>query len=258
MRVVPVPVLADNYAYVVVDESTNEAAVVDPSEATPLARVIRREGVNVSSILCTHHHLDHVGGNEGLVREFGSLRVYGHRRDKDRTPCITDLVDEGDKITVGALSATVLFIPCHTSGHVAYHFEKEKTVFTGDTLFVAGCGRLFEGTAADMHRNMVKLTALPAETRIYCGHEYTEGNLRFALTLEPENAKVRAKLDWTRKMRAKNLPTIPSTVAEEKETNPFVRVDSRELQQTLKKRFPDLALDPVSVLERARALKDSF
>jgi hydroxyacylglutathione hydrolase len=192
------------------------------------------------------------------LAELGPLRVFGHKRDKDRTPCITDLVDEGDEVKLGGLSARVLFIPCHTSGHIAYYFEKAKTVFTGDTLFVAGCGRLFEGTAADMYRNMVKLTALPDETKVYCGHEYTESNLRFALTLEPANPKTRAKLEWTREMRAKGRPTVPSTIGDEKETNPFVRVQSPELQENLRRRFPDLPPDPVAVLERTRALKDSF
>ncbi|MBI3799249.1 MAG: hypothetical protein HY268_20080 [Deltaproteobacteria bacterium] len=131
-------------------------------------------------------------------------------------------------------------------------------MFTGDTLFIAGCGRLFEGTAADMHNNMVKLTSLPNDTRIYCGHEYTEKNLRFALTLEPNNTQVQQKLQWAQEMRAKKLPTVPSTVAEEKEINPFVRVTNSELQGNIKKQFPTLPLDPVSVLEKTRFLKDNF
>jgi hydroxyacylglutathione hydrolase len=131
-------------------------------------------------------------------------------------------------------------------------------VFTGDTLFIAGCGRLFEGTATDMHNNMVKLMSLPNDTRIYCGHEYTEKNLKFALTLEPNNTHVQKKLQWTQEMRAKKLPTVPSTVAEEKEINPFVRVTSSELQGNIKKQFPTLTLDPVSVLEKTRFLKDNF
>jgi hydroxyacylglutathione hydrolase len=258
MKIIPIPVLVDNYAYLVVDEASHEAGVVDPSEAKPVAAVVRREGVKLTTIMNTHHHWDHVGGNEELVREFGSLRVYGHKRDKSRTPCITDLLDEGDQVRVGNLTARVLFIPCHTSGHVAFYFEKESTVLTGDTLFIAGCGRLFEGTAADMHHNMVKLMALPDNTKIYCGHEYTEKNLRFALTLEPNNPKVQAKLKWSTEMRAQKLPTIPSTVAEEKEINPFVRVHSKELQENIKKQFPDLSLDSVSILEKTRYLKDNF
>ena len=258
MKVIPIPVLADNYAYLIIDEATNEAGVVDPSEAPPVAAAVKREGVQFTTIVNTHHHWDHVNGNEALVREFPGLKVYGHKRDRDRTPCITDLVDEGDTIRIGRLEGHFLFIPCHTSGHVALHLAAEKAVFTGDTLFIAGCGRLFEGTAADMHNNMVKLMALPDDTRIYCGHEYTEKNLRFALTLEPSNTQIQNKLRWAQEVRAKKLPTVPSTVAEEKEINPFVRVNSAELQSNVKKQFPDLALDPVLILEKTRYLKDNF
>jgi hydroxyacylglutathione hydrolase len=258
MRIVPIPVLADNYAYLVIDEATNEAGVVDPSEAGPVATAVKREGVKFTTIINTHHHWDHVGGNKELVQEFPGLKVYGHKRDHDRTPCITNLIDEGDGVKVGGLTGRFLFIPCHTSGHVALYFANEKAVFTGDTLFIAGCGRLFEGTAADMHNNMVKLMSLPDDTRVYCGHEYTVKNLQFALTLEPNNAKAQSKLRWAQEMRAKKSPTIPSTVAEEKEINPFVRVTSAELQANIKKQFPTLTLDPVSVLEKTRHLKDNF
>jgi hydroxyacylglutathione hydrolase len=258
MRIVPIPVLADNYAYLIIDETTKEAGVVDPSEAGPVADTVRKEGVKLLSIINTHHHWDHVGGNEGLLKEFPGIKVYGHKRDKDRTPGITNLVDEGDTINIGQHQARFLFIPCHTSGHVALYFPKEKAVFTGDTLFIAGCGRLFEGTAADMHNNMVKLTALPDDTRVYCGHEYTVKNLQFALTLEPSNAKAQAKLQWAQDMRAKKQPTIPSTVAEEKEFNPFVRVHNAELQANVKRQFPELKIDPVAILEKTRYLKDNF
>jgi len=258
MRIVSIPVLADNYAYLIIDETTNEAGVVDPSEAGPVADTVRKEGVKLLSIINTHHHWDHVGGNEELVKEFPGLKVYGHKRDKDRTPAITNLVDEGDEISIGRHQGRFLFIPCHTNGHVALYFPNEKAVFTGDTLFIAGCGRLFEGTAADMHNNMVKLTTLPDDTRVYCGHEYTVKNLQFALTLEPNNAKAQAKLQWAQERRAKKQPTIPSTVAEEKEFNPFVRVQSTELQANVKKQFPELKIDPVAILEKTRYLKDHF
>lgn len=258
MKIITIPVLSDNYAYLVIDEATNEAGVVDPSEAGPVADAVKREGVNFTTIINTHHHWDHVGGNKELVQEYPNLRVYGHKRDETRTPCISHMVDEGDTVSIGNLEGRFLFIPCHTSGHVAVHFAAEKVAFTGDTLFVAGCGRLFEGTAADMHNNMLKLSALPEDTRIYPGHEYTINNLEFALTLEPNNAAIQAKLHWAQEARAKNQPTIPSTVAEEKTINPFIRVDSQELRATITKQFPSLRLDDVTVLERTRYLKDNF
>ncbi len=258
MKIITIPVLSDNYAYLVIDEATNEAGVVDPSEAGPVAEAVKREGVNFTTIINTHHHWDHVGGNKELVQEYPDLRVYGHKRDETRTPCISHMVDEGDTVSIGNLEGRFLFIPCHTSGHVAAHFAAEKVAFTGDTLFVAGCGRLFEGTAADMHNNMLKLSALPEDTRIYPGHEYTIKNLEFALTLEPNNAAIQAKLHWAQEARAKNQPTIPSTVAEEKTINPFIRVDSQELRATITKQFPSLRLDDVTVLERTRYLKDNF
>ena len=214
--------------------------------------------MNFTTIINTHHHWDHVGGNKELVQEFPQLKVYGHKRDETRTPCITNMVDEGDMVRIGNLEARFLFIPCHTSGHIAAYFEAEKSVFTGDTLFIAGCGRLFEGTASDMHNNMVTLMQLPDDTKIYCGHEYTVTNLNFALSLEPGNVKLQEKLRWAEELRAKNQPTIPGTVGEEKEINPFVRVDSSELQERVQQSFPGLALDPVSVLEKTRYLKDNF
>ena len=258
MKIVSIPVLSDNYAYLLIDEQTNEAGVIDPSEAGPVAEAVKREGVAFTTIINTHHHWDHVGGNEALVAEFPALTVYGHKKDESRTPCITHLVEEGDTVRIGTLEARFLFVPCHTSGHVTAYFEAEKAAFTGDTLFIAGCGRLFEGTAADMHANMVKLMALPDDTRTYCGHEYTVQNLEFALAMEPSNAVTQEKLRWAQAQRARNLPTVPGSVAEEKRINPFVRMDSPELQAHVKKEFPDVALDPVSVLEKTRFLKDNF
>lgn len=258
MKIIPIPVLSDNYAYLLIDAATNEAGVIDPSEAGPVAAAVKREGVDFTTIINTHHHWDHVGGNEELVQEYPSLTVYGHRRDETRTPGITNLVEDGDTVRIGTLEARFLFVPCHTSGHVAVYFEAEKAAFTGDTLFIAGCGRLFEGTAHDMHDNMVKLMALPDDTRIYCGHEYTVNNLEFALSLEPSNTAAQEKLRWAQERRARDLPTIPGTVAEEKRINPFVRVDSAELRAHVRQQFPELADDPVAVLEKTRFLKDNF
>lgn len=258
MRVVQIPLLRDNYGYLVVCEDTGVAAVIDPSEAEPVLDRIEKEKVTPTAILNTHHHRDHTGGNAGIIERLARRRldVYAHKNDKDRIPGLTRPVDEDDQIAIGRLKARVLFIPGHTTGHAAYFFG--RSLFCGDTLFTAGCGRLFEGTAEQMHTSLQKLMRLPDDTLVYCGHEYTEKNLEFALTIEPDNPKLSERLKRARSMRAKGLPTVPSTIAEEKETNPFLRWDSREIQENLQKLFPNLALNPVSVFAHIRRLKDQF
>jgi hydroxyacylglutathione hydrolase len=255
MRVVQIPLLRDNYGYLVVSEETGAAAVIDPSEAEPVLGRIDKEEVTAKAILNTHHHRDHTGGNPGILAQ-ARLEVYGHKNDKDRIPGMTHPVDEGDAIAIDGLKARVLFIPGHTTGHVAYLFG--HNLFCGDTLFTAGCGRLFEGTAEQMLASLEKLMRLPENTLVYCGHEYTEKNLEFALTLEPGNAKLAERLKKVRSLRARGLPTVPSTIAEEKETNPFLRWESREIQQNLQKQFPNMSLNPVSVFAEIRRLKDQF
>ncbi|HWH79402.1 MAG TPA: hydroxyacylglutathione hydrolase, partial [Candidatus Binatus sp.] len=170
MKITQIPLLRDNYGYLLVCEKTNRAAIVDPSEAAPVLRRIDQEKVIPTAILNTHHHRDHTGGNEGLLAEH-KLRVYGHKSDQARVFGLTDGVDEGDAIQIGELSGEVYFIPGHTTGHVAYLFE--NNLFCGDALFTAGCGRLFEGTPEQMHGSLKKLMNLPDETKVYCGHEYT-------------------------------------------------------------------------------------
>jgi hydroxyacylglutathione hydrolase len=187
MKIVQIPLLRDNYAYLIICPKTNNAAIVDPSEAAPVERRVEQEKVTLTAILNTHHHRDHTGGNSELLAG-GNLEVYGHKSDQARIPGWTHGIDEGDEVRIGELRGNVLFIPGHTTGHVAYLFG--GNLFCGDTLFTAGCGRLFEGTAAQMHGSLKKLMALPDETKVYCGHEYTESNLRFALTLEPKNHKL--------------------------------------------------------------------
>ncbi len=255
MRIIQIPLLRDNYAYLVVCEKTNEAAVVDPSEAEPVLSQVEKEKVKLKAILNTHHHRDHTGGNAGLLERL-SIKVYGHRSDKERIPGLTHPLDEGDEIVIGELKARVLFIPGHTKGHVAYLFENK--LFCGDTLFTAGCGRLFEGTTEQMHNSLSRLQQLPPDTLVYCGHEYTEKNLQFALTVEPNNKKVAERLQRVRRLRAQGISTVPSTMAEERETNPFLRWDSEEIRNNLRKKFPDMPADPVSVFARVRQLKDQF
>jgi hydroxyacylglutathione hydrolase len=257
MNVVPIPVLADNYSYLVVDGQTGEAAVVDCADAGPVLAEVERHGVMLTAILATHHHWDHIGGNEALLRIL-PVRVYGYRGDRGRIPGLTHGLDDGDELRVGTLVARALFIPAHTSGHLAYYFPHERAVFTGDTLFAGGCGRLFEGDAAQMMASLAKLAALPDDTRVYCGHEYTEKNLRFAATLEPTNRPLLEKLEAVRALRAAGEPTVPSTIGSEKATNPFLRVESPELRAALRERFPDLPADPVAVFARTRQLKDAY
>lgn len=255
MRIIQIPLLRDNYGYLIVCQNTNHAAIIDPSEAEPVQRRVEQEKVSLTAILNTHHHRDHTGGNAGLLAR-QKLAVYGHRSDQARIPGLTHGIDEGDEVHIGELKGKVLYIPGHTTGHVAYLFG--NNLFCGDTLFTAGCGRLFEGTPEQMHASLKKLMALPDDTQIYCGHEYTESNLRFALTVEPENHKLASRFERVQASRARGASTVPATLAEEKQTNPFLRWDSKEIQNSLKTTIPDLRLDPVSVFASVRKLKDSF
>ena len=255
MKVVAVPQLMDNYAYLVIDEGTQVAGIVDCAEADAVLKAVEKEGVKLVAILPTHHHYDHIGGNADLLSAVPGLTVYGF---DDRITGLTDKVADGDRVRVGNLEARVIYIPAHTTGHIAYFFERDKAVFTGDTLFAGGCGRLFEGDAAMMIQSLSKLIGLPDDTRVYFGHEYTEKNLRFALTLEPENRALRDKHEWSKKQMENRGTTTPTTMASERETNPFLRWRSEELRGTLKKRFPDLPMTDVEVFAKTRALKDTF
>lgn len=253
LEIALVPCLKDNYAYLAHDPATGATGVVDPSEAEPVLQALKRHGWTLSHILNTHHHWDHTGGNQALKAATGAV-VVGPRPDRDRIPAIDVAVDEGERYKLGEAEAQILFIPGHTRGHIAFWFPESKALFCGDTLFAIGCGRTFEGTAAEMWTSLGKLRALPPETRVYCGHEYTQANARFALTVEPENAKLRARASAVDGMRAKGLPTIPSTIGEERETNPFFRADEKGIAKTL-----GLAgADPATVFGEVRRRKDHF
>ena len=232
LRIERIPTLGDNYTYLLVCEQSGEAAVVDAPELAPVVKRVEAIGARVTKILSTHHHPDHAAANPELAKKYGAP-VFGHRSDADRLAGFTNGLDEGDTISVGRASARVLFIPAHTRGHVAYVFDDAKAVFCGDTLFAAGCGRLFEGTPEMMFRAMQKLGALPGDTRVFCGHEYTAGNLRFAAHVEPDNAAVKAAVERVAKIRANAAKdwhnatpaemVVPTTIADEHATNPFMR-----------------------------------
>ena len=261
-----IPTLRDNYTYLIVDPETREAAVVDAPEAGPVVSRVEKLGVRVVKVLSTHHHPDHSAANPELAARYG-VPVFGHVSDAQRLPGFSNGLSEGDRVAIGRLSAEVLFIPAHTRGHIAYVLP--GAVFCGDTLFAGGCGRLFEGTPAMMHEALnVKLARLPDETRVYCGHEYTENNLRFAQTLEPSNPELRERIARVRAARASVASdwhaaaeaemTVPSTLAEERATNPFMRAHSAELVASVRARVPDAPTDPVGILGAVRALKDKF
>jgi len=201
--------------------------VVDPSEGPPVIEAVQREQVTVQAVWNTHHHHDHVGGNQEVSAAFPGIEVIAHSSDRGRVPAQTRFVEEGDEVSVGGLRATIIHNPGHTRGAISYRVSGEPdALFTGDTLFGAGCGRLFEGSPADMFTSLGKLTALPADTRIYCGHEYTASNLRFAAAAEPDNAAVAERRRVVETTRARGEPSVPFTVGDEMATNPFVRAGS--------------------------------
>jgi len=220
--IIPIPAFTDNYIWLVRDGP--HAAVVDPGDAAPVLAYLEREELALSAIVITHHHADHVGGNAALLARF-PVPVFGPARES--IPGRTHALAEGDEITVPGLGLAlrVLDIPGHTAGHIGYvgGAAGAEVAFVGDTLFAGGCGRLFEGTPAQMAASLAKLAALPGTTRIYCAHEYTLANLRFALAVEPGNARLRERQRRDQDTRDRGLPTVPSTIAEERATNPFLR-----------------------------------
>jgi len=245
-----IPTLGDNYTYLLVCDETGEAAVVDAPEDVPVVKRIEASGAKLTKVLSTHHHFDHSAANPTLAERYGAP-VFGHASDSGRLPGLTDGLEEGDTVSVGNQTAHILFIPAHTKGHIAYVFEDARAVFCGDTLFAAGCGRLFEGTPEMMFSALhEKLGALDDDVRVFCGHEYTESNLRFAAHVDPDNAAIQEMqkrvqqarshiaADWRDATPAEM--TVPTTIGDERATNPFLR-----------------ATDPTD-LGRLRALKDSF
>ncbi len=254
--IVPVPQLSDNYAYLVVNPATHEAIAIDPAEAGPLLDAATELGAQINAIFNTHHHWDHCGANEELAKATGA-RIQASVIEGDKIPGLAVALQPGQTIHVNGFAIRVLRLPGHTDGHVGYLFDRD--LFCGDVLFVAGCGRIFEGTPAQMYESLnATIGSLADDTRIWCGHEYTVKNLQFAATLEPRNAAVAERLSRAEAERAAGKPTIPSTVGEERTFNPFLRVTSPELIASLAQRDPAQKTDPVSVFAAVRELKNSF
>ena len=247
------PCLSDNYCWLVRDEAADVTAVVDTPEVEPINRALEEKGWRLTHILNTHHHFDHAGGNEALKERWGCT-IVGADMDAARIPGIDVRVKEGEVYKFGKSNARVFEVPGHTSGHIAYHFEDDGIAFVGDTIFALGCGRLFEGTAEQMGDSLEKLMGMPDDTTIYCAHEYTQANAAFALSVEPGNPELVERCAEIDRLRADGVPTVPTTLAREKATNPFLRPSSANLQETV-----GLVGAPlVEVFAETRRRKDNF
>lgn len=238
LDIIQVPVLSDNYVYLIHEPGSGATAVIDAGVAEPVLAAAAARGWSISDIWNTHWHPDHTGANLAIHAATG-CRITGPAGEAAKIPGIDRAVVEGDTVMLGAATARVIDVPGHTAGHNAYWFADDDALFCGDTLFALGCGRLFEGTAPQMHASLAKLMALPDATRVFCAHEYTQSNARFAVTVEPDNAALLARVVAVDAARAQGLPTVPSTIGLERATNPFVRAD-------------------VAGFAAARAAKDSF
>jgi len=227
LEIVRIPVLSDNYVWLVHEPESGETMVVDPAVSDPVLDAAAERGWRITQIWNTHWHPDHTGGNSGIKAATGCF-VTGPAAEAARIPTLDREVREGDSVALGAVEAEVIAVPAHTAGHIAFHVGAEGVIFVGDTLFAMGCGRLFEGTAEQMHLNLRRLADLPEETRVYCAHEYTLSNGRFALTVEPDNAELVARMAAVEAARAAGEATVPTTIALERATNPFMRAPSVE------------------------------
>ena len=227
MRIEIIPCLQDNYSYLIIDESNNSACVIDPSEAKPIISFVENNDIKLKYILNTHHHFDHIGGNKELKKKYGST-ILGFKEDSHRIPEIDILLEDNQIWRAQNFIAKIIHIPGHTSGHICFHFFREKIVFTGDTLFSLGCGKIFEGTYKQMFDSLNKIKSLPEQTKVYCGHEYTLNNSRFWIKYDAENLYLKKKVEHINKKITNGLPTVPSTIKEELDCNIFLRTKDLE------------------------------
>ncbi|MEM6902488.1 MAG: hydroxyacylglutathione hydrolase, partial [Pseudomonadota bacterium] len=252
LKVQIIPALNDNYIYLLIAEGGAQVGVVDPGDAGPVIKAVDHGGLNLTHIFNTHHHGDHTAGNHALKERFGA-KVIGPASETGRIPELDETVRDGDSVAFGSHVAQVIDTPGHTNGHVTFWFSDEKLAFVGDTLFVMGCGRLLEGSPTQMWDSLTKLRALPGDTELYCGHEYTLANARFARSIDPTNAALSDRLRLVEGLRARGMATVPTTIAQELETNPFLRADQPDLQASLE--MP--GTDPAKVFAEIRRRKDA-
>lgn len=255
IEVKPIPAFNDNYIWLIIHQPSRNVAIVDPGDATPVLKAIKAERLTPKAILITHHHADHVGGVRRILEQF-DIPVYGPVHED--IPARTHALEEGHSVELADLdtSFTVLNVPGHTSGAIAYY--RKGMVFVGDTLFMSGCGRLFEGTAAQMHDSLSKLANLPDDTQIYCAHEYTLANLGFAQAVEPDNQHIKARIAECSALQKDNIPTVPDTLAREKLTNPFLRSQMPDVIQAASQYADQLLTEDVDVFAAVRKWKDNF
>ncbi len=254
LEIVQIPVLNDNYVYLIHEPQSGDTAVVDPAVEDEVVAELEKRGWTLTHILNTHHHWDHTGANLALKERNFGLKIIGPAAERERIPGLDVAVGEGDQAYLGDVAADVYDVPGHTAGHIAYHFADDAALFCGDTLFAMGCGRLFEGTPDQMWQSLSKFLRLPDNTRVYCAHEYTMANGKFALTVEPGNADLTARMAEVEQLRAAGTPTVPTTIGLEKATNPFLRPMSENIQETV-----GLIGAPLpKVFAEVRARKDNF
>lgn len=253
MEIYIIPTLTDNYSYIIRDNATATTIIIDPSEAKPIIEFLSGKNWSLDYILNTHHHWDHVGGNIELKR-LTRCTIIGSIYDKHRIPGIDRTIAKNEEVNLNGIKFKVLFTPGHTTGQVNYWFYTQNSLFTGDTLFSMGCGRIFEGTAEMLFNSLNNIAALPENTKIYPGHEYSLKNAEFALTLEPNNQNLHSRINKVKLLRSKNLPSIPSTIELELKTNPFLRCDNNEIISNLNLSNKD----PLTIFTRIRQLKDQF